>query len=280
MRHALTGVFRAALLICIPVVLLGCAQAVDRRLEVPADQVTRAAVPGVPLIKQADFHCGPASLAMVMQWSGLDVTQSEIAAQSFSPGAEGTYLADMLGSARRRGQLAVPVTGFQNLLDEIAAGHPVIVFQNLGLNFALKWHYAVAVGYDLEARRIILHSGELDRMVMPLRLFERTWRRGDYWALVVLPPGELPAAAGEWDVLRAAEALERAGQLRAAQEAYAAGAARWPDHWLWQFGLGNTRYGRGDLQGARRAFLWARRLAPDVPEIRQNLAQVNRELGV
>ena len=185
----------------------------------------------------------------------------------------------MTGSARRRGQLAVELSTFPDLLDEIAAGHPVIVFQNLGLSWVPKWHYAVAVGYDLENDQIFLHSGEFDRMTIPLGHFERTWRRGEYWALVVLPPDQLPASADQWDVLRAAAALERSGHTVAAENVYANGSSRWPRNWIWPYGLGNSRYRRGDLEGARSAFERAVALDPSIPEIQHNLAHVNADLA-
>lgn len=259
--------------------LLGCAQNVDRSELVPGDTPTRAAVAEVPLIKQQDFFCGPASLAMVLQWSGMEVTQTEIAAQAFSSAAEGTYLADMTGAARRRGQLVVGISTFPELLNEIAAGHPVIVFQNLGLSWVPKWHYAVVVGYDLENRKIFLHSGELDRMTMPIRLFERTWRRGEHWALVVLPPEQMPASDDQWEILRAAAALERTGHTVAAEKIYANGFLRWPRNWIWPYGLGNARYSRGDLIGAKKAFERAIAVDPSVPEVQHNLAQINLELA-
>ena len=270
---------RAAPFLLAAVLLAGCTQTGARVVEVNRGTPPRATVAGVPLIRQDDFHCGPASLAMVMQWSGLKATQAEIAAQSFSPGARGTYLADMTGAARRRGRLAVGLSEFSGLLDEIAAGHPVIVFQNLGLNWAPKWHYAVAVGYDLDAGEVILHSGELDRMVMPTGLFLRTWRRGENWGLVVLPPDRLPAGGDQWEILKAAAALERTGQHRAAEMVYATGAARWSQSWLWPFGQGNARYQQGDLAGARRALQRAAAIDPSIPEIRHNLAQVKAELA-
>ena len=136
---------------------------------------------GVPLIQQEAFYCGPTSIAMVMQWSGHDITQQDVAALAFSPGAGGTYLADMTGSARRLGQLAVEIRSFDALMSEVAAGHPVIVFQNLGLAIAPVWHYGVVTGYDLQKDEVYLNSGQLDQMVLPFALFERTWRRGG-WA--------------------------------------------------------------------------------------------------
>ncbi len=258
--------------------LAGCAAPFypDERLTV--DVPTRAIVAGVPLIQQEAFYCGPASIAMVMQWSGHDVTQDDIASLAFSPGAGGTYLADMIGSARRKGQLAVEINNFDALLSEIGAGHPVIVFQNLGLGIAPVWHYGVVTGYDLQRDEVYLNSGQLDQMVMPFALFERTWRRGDFWGLVVLPPDDLPVSVSETKVLQAAAALERVEQYRSAETLYETGAARWPGNWLWQFGLGNARYAQGDLRGARQALRQARRIDPDIPEIRNNLAQVESEL--
>lgn len=233
----------------------------------------------MPLIRQEDFFCGPASIAMVMQWAGSEITQKDVAALAFSPGAGGTYLADMIGSSRRLGQLAVEINNFDQLLAEVTAGHPVIVFQNLGLGVLPVWHYGVVTGYDFEKDEVYLNSGQLNQMVMAFAVFERTWRRGDYWALVVLPPDELPVSTSEADVLSAAAALERVEQFQAAETLYETGAVKWPENWLWQFGLGNARYAMGDLRGARTALRRARALDPTIPEIRANLAFVESELA-
>ncbi|WP_372575026.1 PA2778 family cysteine peptidase [Ruegeria jejuensis] len=233
----------------------------------------------VPIIKQNAFHCGPASLAMVLQWSGRDVTQAEIASLAFTPKANGTYLADMIGAARRRGQLVVQLSTFPELLEEVAAGHPVIVFQNLGLSWSPRWHYAVVVGYDLDSEKLVLHSGEHDRMTMDSRLFQRTWRRGEFWAITVLPPNLLPETGNEWEVLRAAAALEQQGHDSAAAKVYKNGSRRWPDNWIWPYGLGNARYKLGDLEGAKVAFEHAAKVDPTAPEIQHNLTQVKKELG-
>jgi hypothetical protein len=255
--------------------LAACAVPFDPDQRLTVDVPTRAQVAGVPLIQQADFYCGPASIAMVMQWAGSDVTQDDIAALAFNPGAEGTYLADMIGSSRRLGQLAVEISGFDQLIAEVAAGHPVIVFQNLGLGVLPVWHYGVVTAYDFEADLIYLNSGQRDQMVMPFAVFERTWRRGDFWGLVVLPPDQLPVSAPESDILKAGAALEQVKAFDAAETLYETGAARWPTNWLWQFGLANARFGKGDLRGAQLALRRARALGPDIPEVRANLANIN-----
>lgn len=259
--------------------LAACAQPFEPDERLSFDAPARAQITGVPLIQQEDFFCGPTSIAMVMQWAGAEVTQQDVAALAFNPGAGGTYLADMIGSSRRLGQLAVQINDFDQLLAEVTAGHPVIVFQNLGLGVFPVWHYGVVTGYDFAKDEVYLNSGQLDQMVMAFAVFERTWRRGDYWGLVVLPPDQLPVSVREADVLSAAAALERVGQYQAAATLYETGSAQWPANWLWQFGLGNARYAMGDLRGARRALRRARTLDPSIPEVRANLAFVISELA-
>lgn len=265
---------RALIPLIAALALTGCA-APSLDLTPAGDAPTKAIVAGVPIIKQADFYCGPAALAMTLQWTGQDVSQDQIAALAFTPEASGTFQQDMISAVRRRGALAVPLSGFANLTAELAAGHPVIVFQNLGESLLPIWHYGVVTGYDLERKTVTLHSGQLSRTVMTLEKFERTWAGGDGWALLVLAPGNLPASASERTVLDASAGLERAGQSTAAVAAYRAGATRWPQNWLWQFGLGNALYATGDSEAARQAFQRAVLLDPSAPEPRQNLAALD-----
>ena len=132
--------------------LAGCATPESHRLlDAAGGLPPRAEVAGVPFFPQEEAYCGPAALATVLSWSGLPVTQDEVAAQVYTPGREGTLRTDVAAAARRHGRLAVPVTRLADLVAELAAGHPVLVFQNLGLGWFPVWHYAVAVGYDLEA---------------------------------------------------------------------------------------------------------------------------------
>jgi hypothetical protein len=261
-------------------VLAGCATPqTDRLLETPTALPPRAEVGGVPFFPQEKYYCGPAALAMVLSWSGLPVTQEEIAAQVYTPGREGTLQSDMVAGARRHGRLAVPVTELSDLTAELAAGHPVVVFQNLGFGWLPVWHYAVAIGYDLSLGDLVLHSGLDARRAMSLATFERTWARGDHWALVVLPPEELPAAADEAAVLHAASGLEQAGRPREAAIAYTTIAERWPDSLEAWIGLGNAAYAAGDLEAAENAFRTATERHPAAGAAWNNLAHVLGEKG-
>jgi tetratricopeptide (TPR) repeat protein len=218
---------------------------------------SRAEVAEVPFFPQERYHCGPAALAMVLAWSGLPLTPDDLVSEVYTPSRNGTLRTDVLAAARLHGRLAVETGSMRDLLQEIAAGSPVLVFQNLALSWYPQWHYAVAIGYDLEAREITLRSGLDKRRVLTLDTFERTWRRGDFWALTVLPPGRLPASAEEKPLLEAAAALERVQRYEEAAEAYTAISARWPLNVAARMGLGNTRYAMGDYAGAERAYLEA-----------------------
>ena len=248
-------------------------------LSLPDSLPTRASVADVPLIVQDAYYCGPAALAMALGAAGIAVGQEEVAALAFTPGAQGSFQSDMTGAARRLGALAVPVGDLPTLFAEVAAGRPVIVFQNLGLPIAPVWHYGVVTGYDRAAGTVTLHSGEREVMVMPFDAFRLSWARGEDWGLLALAPGDLPATVPSEDVLAAAAALEGAERFAEAEAAYRAGMARWPGEWLWPFGLANARYAQGDLAGARAALLEARRRGPEIPEVRANLDFVTAELN-
>lgn len=240
----------------------------------------KAMVADVPFFPQEKYFCGPAATAMTLAWTGLAVTQEDMAKQVYTPGREGTLQPDVIAAMRRNGRLAVPVDSLRELLGEIAAGRPVLVFQNLGLAIYPRWHFAVAIGYDLDAGELIMHTGPWDNRPVALRTFEHTWRRGGYWALVVLKPGEMPVSAEEMEVVRAAAGLERVSRFADAAIAYEAILGRWPQSFPAWMGLGNARYAMKDLAGAEAA--WRGAIAADPPNAApawNNLAYVLQALG-
>lgn len=240
---------------------------------------SRAEVAGVPFHPQTGNDCGPAALATVLGWSGTSLAPEEVAEQVLTPGRDGSLAHDLVAAARRADRLAVPVQGLEPLLAELAADHPVLVLQNLGLGWYPQWHYAVAIGYDLEAGTLTLRSGTEAEQVMPLSTFARTWQRADRWALAVLPPDTLPASADAATVLQAAAGLEQAGRHEAAVAAYAAALGRWPDSLAALIGLGNARYAAGQLAAAEAAFRTAVSFHPQEAAAWNNLAHVLAEKG-
>jgi tetratricopeptide (TPR) repeat protein len=185
----------------------------------------------------------------------------------------------MIGAARRHGRLAYLIAGSDSMFEEVAAGHPVIVLQNLGLSWYPVWHYAVVVGYNLHEGIVILHSGVTPRKRLSFRVFYNTWARSDYWGLLVLSPSRLPAMATKHNYISAVLGLEKAHQWRAAIEGYNTALARWPDSLSARMGLGNSYYALGDLESAEAAFREATRRFPTDGMAFNNLAQVLWEQG-
>ncbi|HEX7045438.1 MAG TPA: PA2778 family cysteine peptidase [Burkholderiales bacterium] len=234
----------------------------------------------VAFFPQEDYQCGPAALATVLERAGVRTTPAALAAQVYLPARRGSLQLELLAAARRHGVVPyVLAPRLEALLAEVQAGHPVVVLQNLAFAWYPRWHYAVVVGFDLTRDELILRSGRERRRIVPLRVFERTWRRGDYWAMVALPPGVLPRTAEELPYLQAVVALERLQRWEEARRAYDAALERWPASLGAQLGLGNAAYALGDRAGAERAYRAAASRHPDAGIAFNNLAQVLVELG-
>jgi tetratricopeptide (TPR) repeat protein len=266
--------------------LTGCATPQMRQLQqdfpVTASATSlpvRASLDGVPFFPQDDYQCGPAALAMLAQHAGVVVRPDALTAQVFVPGRQGAFTVEMLAAARRQALVAYPLRPrLEDVLREVASGNPVLVFQNLSLPVYPVWHYAVVIGFDRERNTVTLHSGVTERLQMSLFTFERTWARGNHWAMVALLPARLPATAQPDSFMAAAAALERV-QPAAAQAAYATALQVWPGQRTALLGLGNTAYALGRKDEAAMRFVSATREHADFAEAWNNLAQVRLEQG-
>ena len=204
-----------------------------------------------------------------------------LVSQVYLPQREGSLQVEMLASARRNGAFSVRIPpGFDALVTELASGQEVLQhLQNLSLPFVPMWHYAVAIGYDLDRGDIILRSGTTERMVMRMSTFENTWARSGYWGMLTLAPGSLPTTASETAVLDAMVAFEKNSAPGAARQTYALAVQRWPANISLMLGLGNSAYAAGDLEGAADAFRRASQSRPDSGPAFNNLAATLMELG-
>jgi tetratricopeptide (TPR) repeat protein len=239
----------------------------------------RSEAASVPFFAQERYYCGPASLAMALAWSGLSVTADDLVTQVYTPGRQGTFAADILAAARRNGRIAIELHTLDALLGELAADHPVIVFQNLSLSILPRWHFAVAIGYDLDARHIILRSGTEERLLLELDVFERTWERADNWALVVLAPGMAPASKDALPWLAAASALERVERPADAVTAYRVILAAHPGDRRAGMGEANALFALNDFRGAEQGYRAVIASNPEMAEAWNNLAYALHRQG-
>jgi hypothetical protein len=268
------------LLLLMLLLLAGCA-ATPQLAERTEQRLPRhVLIEEVPFHAQRDYQCGPASLAMVLNHQGVDVNVDTLIPQVFLPGREGSVQPEMLATVRRHGRIPFVLDAtFDALLTEIAAGQPVVVLQNLALPAWPLWHYAVAIGYDLDAQEMTLHSGEEAERIESFRRFDATWARSGRWAFVALAPGELPDGITDQRALEAIADFERVQGPEATLPAWEALVARFPDSAMGHFALGNARHALGDSDGAIDAFRAALAQRDDLAVAWLNLGLVLRDRG-
>lgn len=259
----------------------GCATPQIERLvsQPPQDLALRVELERTPFFAQEDYQCGPAALATVLAHAGVDATPEALVAQVYIPERKGSLQAEMLAAARRHGLVAYELAPrLEDALRELAAETPVIVLQNLSLEWMPIWHYAVLIGFDVARQEVVLRSGVTRRLTMTMTQFERTWARSGYWAMVAVAPGRVPATASEAGYVRALVALERV-DAAAARRAYASALERWPGNLVARMGSGNSAYAARELKAAEAEYRRATEDHPQAPDAWNNLAQTLLELG-
>ena len=233
-----------------------------------------------PFFPQQKYQCGPAALATVLAASDIPIRPEELTGKVYLPQRRGSLQLELIATSRRYGRLPYVLDGeLSAILSELSTGRPVLLMQNLGLRSYPIWHYAVVIGYDASRNEIILRSGDRERLIMSTRKFMRSWELADYWALVVLRPGEVPVAPDETRYVHGIAALESAGQTDAAALFYTTALSLWPDSTLAMFGAGNNHYAQDDRAAAEATYRRLLVLRPDHAAARNNLAHLLAERG-
>ncbi len=270
--RCIAGIFVYVFLIMF---LSGCAapQTKQLALEQPNDLPKQALIENVEFFPQQEFHCGPSTLAMSMNFYEKNVTPTEIAKDVFTPGLKGSLQVEMKAAARAQSMLAYELTpGLVYLLAEVSVGHPVIILQNRSVEWFPKWHYALVIGYNLNRQTIILHSGNNSNYTVSMRTFEHTWNRANNWALVVLPSNTLPNDRNLDNILQAVVDLEEVGQINAANQTYQAIVKRWPESYVATMGIANTYLRMNQPDQATKNYIKAAQLKPHEADIYNNLS--------
>ena len=234
----------------------------------------------VPFHSQVADQCGPAALAAVLNDAGIPVSPEELKSRVYIPERRGSLQLELMAATRHFDRIPYEVDpNLSALVGELEAGRPILVLQNLSVTFAPIWHYAIVVGYLANEQQFVLRSGDKERLLMRAKSFTRSWKRGDFWAIVALKPGELPTNAVAERYLRSVAAIESTGNPAHAIPAYRVATERWPQSSLAWLGLGNASYAEGELLQAGNAYRKMLEIKPDDAVALNNLSQVYLELG-
>ena len=233
-----------------------------------------------PFFPQIQYQCGPASLATVLNESGLTTDPATLAAEVYLPDRKGALQVEMIAAVRRHGRIPYEIDkDLQSIIDQLEHGMPVLVLLNLGISALPVYHYAVVIGYEPDSDSIIMRSGEDYRLLMSRLRFLSAWSKTSSWALTVPPIGKLPAKVNVERFLRSVIALESVGQWQAAQQNYLTVLGKWPDNTLARFGLANTLRTEGKLTEAADQYSKALKQDASHKPARNNLADTLLRLG-
>lgn len=234
----------------------------------------------VPFYPQKRFQCGPAALTTLLTYSEADVTLAAITDATYIPGRQGSLQVELLSAARNSGRVPYKVDGrLSALAAELRAGRPVLVLQNLGVKWYPRWHFAVVVGIDVAADSVILRSGTDRRRRTGITNFLRTWQRSDFWAVVVLRPGEMPADPDRGRYLEAVADLEAVGLYPAAHAGWQGALSAWPRDRVAMFGVASTLYQMGQFVESEHQYRAVLDQYPNLYAARNNLAYAIAEQG-
>lgn len=232
----------AGFLIAFLLLIQGCMTAPQTRslLQQSTTIPTTHEILNVPFFPQEEYYCGPTTLAEILNFYDREVVPEAVAPNLFIPDRQGSLQIEMVASIRQYGMLSYAVQGeLDQLLSLVSEGKPVIVLQNQRLSWYPLWHYALVIGYDLEAQTVILHTGVNERRIVPMELFENTWRKGNYWLLAAIPPTQSSDQFDPFLYVSAARDLMEVGQEAAGITALETATNQWSDYWLSYFLLGN-----------------------------------------
>ncbi len=242
---------------------------------------TSAYIPALTLFPDESNQCGPAALASLLSFYGQSFEFEQLSKQLVIPAKGGSIRTDMRAQSRQHGLTPYIIPPkIEHLFDEIAAGNPVIVMQNLSLSGIPQWHYAVVRGYDLNSQTITLQSGGQANYTIPISLFRRTWARAKNWGIAPKPIGELSYSVSFFSAMNSGFEFEELKLYQSAYDTYQAVAKRWPNDGqaVVNMGLANIAYRLEQYEQAKDFLLKRLEQYPETADTWNNLSHVMSRL--
>ena len=147
----------------------------------------------VPAFPERAYQGAPTALASLLVQQGVDTSPGLQAKALQLPEAEARLQQNMLAQVNSHGLLVYPLQpSLPALLEQVAAGLPVLLRFNEGMAWVDMPRYAVLVGYDREEQTLLLRAGNSRRWrtsfcrfgaanCRPGLMHSAGWRRRSRW---------------------------------------------------------------------------------------------------
>ena len=197
--------------------LAGCAGNVSPQIQRLPERVE---LNSVPFYRGEMYQGAPQSLAALLTYQGTVITPGLLEKPLRLPGGEGDLQWSIPTLAREYGLVVYPLRArLPMLLEQVAAGYPVLVRYAEGSPFWPEIHYGVLVGYNRQKQTVLLRAGNNLRESRSFSAFESDFQSLGGWAVLLQKPTQLPANVEPERWLKAAQELAGAGQEQAAARA-------------------------------------------------------------
>ena len=150
-----------------------------------AEEITPPAIiPDVPFFRQKRSHCGPAALACVYNFRGVEQDAEEIAERIYSREQKGSLNLQLLIDAREQGLTATMYSGsFEKIKDSVDNDTPLILMTSEDADLL---HYIVVVGYEgSDLSTVILHDGYEPYKQCSRETLEKKWSATGYCTIEI-----------------------------------------------------------------------------------------------
>lgn len=141
-------------------------------------------IESVPFFPATEYQCGPASLASVLNFIGVNISPQQIAEEIYSEGAKGTADFDIILYIKKLGLKPVLYQGsLEDLKEKIKSNKPLLVLVDEGLWFYKKYHFMVVVGFTDTA--VVVYSGQKRYEKINNPEFIKKWGKTNFWTLLI-----------------------------------------------------------------------------------------------
>ncbi|MCP2071529.1 UNVERIFIED_ORG: hypothetical protein J2Y77_000965 [Pseudomonas lini] len=197
--------------------LAGCAGSVSPQIQRLPERVE---LNSVPFFRGEMYQGAPQSLAALLTLQGTVITPGLLEKPLHLPGGEAALQQNMQTLAREYGLVVYPLdNALPALLEQVAAGYPVLLRYTEGTAFWSAPRYGILAGYNRQKQTVLLRSGMNRRQLMSFSSFESAFKDAGGWAVLVQRPTQLPANVDSQRWLKAANELAGAGQEHEAARA-------------------------------------------------------------